>query len=275
MAVKEVDLGNVVGPPGPQGERGHGSNQNLLINWYFLNPINQRKTSGTFSKTGQYFIDRWKLVSGTVTLTENGIILNGTIAQILETAITKTAKASVLTTDGFGTASYDASTNVFSITATSQTLIAAKLELGKEQTLAVQNGSTLVLNDPPPDQTLEQLKCTKCLVRFIGGNYKSGNPGGVFYAKKSPGTTDVLIMFIPLPVKMRVNPTVVMRGELDIGNVEVSLTNAKILLVNTTENGVIIVFSDSTIKSIDNSDDLLPVLVSGNDTSSIELNAEP
>lgn len=47
------------GPAGPRGKRGPGSSPNLLDNWYFADPINQRgKTE--YSSAG-YTIDRWSL----------------------------------------------------------------------------------------------------------------------------------------------------------------------------------------------------------------------
>ena len=60
------------------------SNPNLLINPDFK--INQRGISGTFSEVDKYFVDRWKLVSGTVTVNSDGTItLNGRIEQVFET----------------------------------------------------------------------------------------------------------------------------------------------------------------------------------------------
>ena len=59
-------------------------NPNLLINPDFK--INQRGISGTFSEVDKYFVDRWKLVSGTVTVNSDGTItLNGRIEQVFET----------------------------------------------------------------------------------------------------------------------------------------------------------------------------------------------
>ena len=51
------------------------SNPNLLDNWYFGNPVNQRgKTEHTGNAT-EYFIDRWKLggYNQTVTITNSGL----------------------------------------------------------------------------------------------------------------------------------------------------------------------------------------------------------
>ena len=110
------------------------SNPNLLDNWYFCNPVNQRNVSGTIDAVG-YFLDRWKLVSGSVTIGSNGITLNGTIAQILETAVGAEVTTSALTTEGVVVASYDNNSKTFSLTGTGQTFVAARLELCSTQTL--------------------------------------------------------------------------------------------------------------------------------------------
>ena len=125
------------------------SNPNLLDNWYFGNPVNQRNVSGAIDAVG-YFLDRWKLVSGSVTIGSNGITLNGTIAQILETAVGTDVTASALTTEGVVVASYDNNSKTISLTGTGQTFVAAKLELGSQQTLAHKDANgNWVLNDIP------------------------------------------------------------------------------------------------------------------------------
>lgn len=204
MATRVVDLGSV---RGPQGDRGPGSNLNLLDNWHFADPINQRNKSGTVTAAG-YFIDRWKLVSGSVTLTDNGLVLNGTISQVLETAPGGTVTASALTTAGLGTASYNAATKTFCVTATGQTVVAAKLELGSVQTLAVQSGSNWVLNDPPPNKALELARCQRYFIRIAG----SANP--VIFGAQN---TIFGQLWIPLPLTMRVNPTYLIQADLLMG----------------------------------------------------------
>ena len=52
------------------------TNPTQLINWYFVDPINQRGASGIISAPG-YFIDRWILVSGSVEITSAGLVLTG------------------------------------------------------------------------------------------------------------------------------------------------------------------------------------------------------
>ena len=51
-----LNLGQVVGPPGPKGDP---ASPNLLENWYFADPINQRRLE-EYTGSG-YTIDRWKL----------------------------------------------------------------------------------------------------------------------------------------------------------------------------------------------------------------------
>lgn len=74
---------------------GQVSGENLLHNWDFRNPVNQRGVSGTVSSAG-YFYDRWKLVSGEVVIGSGSITLDGVIAQVLETAAGTGVFASVL-----------------------------------------------------------------------------------------------------------------------------------------------------------------------------------
>lgn len=136
-------------------------NPNLLDNWYFGNPVNQRGASGTISTAG-YFFDRWKLVSGSVTINSGGIVLNGTIAQVLEYAVGQTVTATVLTPDGVTdvTPVYDDETKTFTVTTQGKTILAAKLELGSQQTLARQEYGKWVLNEIP-DFGTELMKCQR------------------------------------------------------------------------------------------------------------------
>ena len=121
------------------------SNPNLLINPDFK--INQRGVSGTFSDTGKYFVDRWRLVSGTVTVNSDGTLaLNGTISQILENAVGENTAASV----SAGSVAYDDTTKTFTITGNDVTVSWAKLEYGNAVTPFI-----------PPDPATELLKCCR------------------------------------------------------------------------------------------------------------------
>ena len=192
------------------------SNPNLLINWYFADPVNQRGQTSYENTT--YTIDRW-LATGngqTVSLTDEGLKIafkdNANeycnISERFENYqqyAGKTFTASALirnpdgnmvkltvkptpTGNGAGPwyspdppASDDwiliTGTGVFSETPTGLSFMlytfnpkqettvfvkAIKLELGSQQTLAHQDAAgNWVLNDPPPDKTLEMLKCQR------------------------------------------------------------------------------------------------------------------
>lgn len=178
---------------------------NLLHNWYFKNPVNQRDVTGVISDPG-YFIDRWKLISGTVELTDAGLVLNGTITQILENPVGDTTTATVLTTKGIDLAAgrYQSITDSsgkargeFSISATGQTIVAAKLELGNAQTLAMFTGKNWRIADIP-DYSDELAKCQQYYVslsRFICPGYLTGSK-------------QAYMAGVPLPVPMRRKPVI-------------------------------------------------------------------
>lgn len=173
-------------------------NPNLLDNWYFGNPVNKRGASGTISAAG-YFFDRWKLVSGSVTINSGGIVLNGTIAQVLEYAAGQTVTATVLTPDGVTDVSpvYDDETKTFTVTAQGKTIRAIKLELGSQQTLAHQENGVWVLNEIPKfgDQLAE---CQRYLIPInnwtrVRTSYYSGT---------------ALFFTVPIPSTMRTTPAI-------------------------------------------------------------------
>lgn len=127
----EVNLGKVVGPVGPQGptgpqgpqgvqgvkgekgDPGSGTAPNLLCNWYFADPVNQRgKTEYMGVKRG-YTIDRYYAESkaGKVSVEEHGVRFSSMtedtaiFIQPMEPALAKVLEGknvtiSALTTDG-------------------------------------------------------------------------------------------------------------------------------------------------------------------------------
>lgn len=159
------------------------SNPNLLDNWYFGNPVNQRGQT-EYTATG-YTIDRWKLaaIGGVVRKTDGGIFfgrIQGTYAYINNNFDTsqrnslngKACTISALTADGnlctasgvWGVDSLianlggenliynnpgDIGVNL-RVDSTGVTLAAAKLELGSQQTLAHKDANgNWVLNEIP------------------------------------------------------------------------------------------------------------------------------
>ena len=214
------------------------SNPNLLDNWYFAYPVNQRNVSGTIDAVG-YFLDRWKLVSGSVTIGSNGITLNGTIAQILETAVGTDVTASALTTEGVVVASYDNNSKTISLTGTGQTFVAAKLELGTHQTLAHKDANgNWVLNEIP--NYGEQLaRCQRyCLAiskesRFVLSQI-SGNNSAHFA--------------IPTPVTMRTTPAIINSSNILLfnSNTEV-ISGVELRVLAISPNQVQLIFYKESI----------------------------
>ena len=178
-------------------------NRNLLDNWYFGNPVNQRDVSGTISSAG-YFLDRWRLVSGSVTISADSITLNGTMQQVLETAPVGTVTASALTQAGVGEVvpTYDSASKTVTVTADGKKLVAVKLEIGPQQTLAHQEDGVWVLNEIP-DYGEELTKCMRYLQVLAAPYDTSGNGVAIGYANN---TVDLWVP-IPLVVPMRISPT--------------------------------------------------------------------
>ena len=157
------------------------SNPNLLDNPDFK--INQRGVSGTITAAG-YFVDRWKLKSGSVTVNDNKTLtLNGTIEQILENA----AGANVTASSNAGVISYNNSTKTVSLTGQNVTVSWVKLELGKKATPFV-----------PPSSAEEMSKCLYYYER------------GVCVVHLASATFPSLFLGLTLAAPKRVAPTVKM-----------------------------------------------------------------
>lgn len=164
-----------VGAPAPY-------NPNLLDNWYWGNPVNQRgQTSYTGTDFATYAIDRWlchgsmHLSNGEIEVSREGAPYGyGYFLQKLGCSIEgKTVTASVLTSDGVlrwgtlvatseeqtvpgtddGLSALKVSSNSFKFSIGSYDnvykIIAVGLELGSQQTLAHQENGVWVLNEIP------------------------------------------------------------------------------------------------------------------------------
>ena len=221
------------------------SNPNLLDNWYFGNPVNQRNVSGTIDAVG-YFLDRWKLVSGSVTIGSNGITLNGTIVQILETAVGAEVTASALTTEGVVVASYDNNSKTISLTGTGQTFVAAKLELGSQQTLAHQDADgNWVLNEIP-DYGEQLRRCQRYFMRI--GVQSAQENAAIGFANCA--NTTLANTCINTPVTMRAIPTATMKNlVLRKGITDFSVTACNIFSI--TGNGIYMSFTSSGLTTGD------------------------
>lgn len=189
---------------------------NILHNWDFRNPVNQRGVSGTINTTG-YFLDRWLLVTGSVTIGTGltiatsavieqrieGLLLAGqqvTLSVLLADGTVKQAtgvfpvddiNTTTMTIDGFGSGILGYNPGylyVRLLTSGDHTVHAVKLERGVTSTLAL---------DPPADMTEELPKCMRF---FMDIGYKP-----FFYGFANSTTT--ISAQVTIPVLMRVSPT--------------------------------------------------------------------
>lgn len=130
---------------------------------------------------------------------------------------------------------------------TEATIIAVKLELGSEQTLAHQDASgNWVLNDIPNYEEQKQL-CQHYFVRLSDGYADNGDICGVGYAS----TPNEVRVMVPLPCTMRSKPTVTCENIVtDTGGLlglkypgwNIKSTNLLTLVfnsVNTTDTNVV------------------------------------
>lgn len=233
------------------------TNPNLLENWYFVGggsqqgggqfPINQRGQT-SYSTADAYTIDRWKLTSGSVTVAAGGLTLNGTLVQIREQPVGQSVTASALLSDGsMITPTYNDTSKTFTLTATGQTIVAVKLELGSEQTLAHQVNSSWVLNEIPDYQT-QLLACMRYLQIMDGAVRMRSTNCFLQY-----GTRLTLDFIWPLAVPMRegaalVNPSWTMyeygaggsniEGQYTIGVNKQMNTGLQIRAAKATADGV-------------------------------------
>lgn len=207
-------------------------NRNLLDNWYFADPVNQRgKTSYS---SGGFGIDRWKMSSSGYTLTLNdgymSVVAGNSDRYFTQTLPnfdwTKTYTLSVMTSDGSiysnkgtyavsfnlpdGTyvyTTYYADTGLFKVnfkiySGITTNLIAVKLEYGSVSTLA---------NDAPPNYAEELLKCQRYYIRWFNTAKQQAFTGG------AAGTAVYAAVQLPTILYGTATPTVAYEA-LDIYN---------------------------------------------------------
>lgn len=230
-------------------------NPNLLDNWYFGNPVNQRGL--TEYSSGGYTVDRWiQAFDGTMTstLTDDGIKItagnDGTyknFEQVLPDIPTNSTFTLSFLVDnyafvnqiyiGLGHSKFDIEIedNLISLTFKTGSSIsgrksvgiqvkvgktaiikAAKLELGSQQTLAHLENGNWVLNEIP-DFGEQLRKCQRYFFKILGTHLY-----GWTYS------TTVANFLIPLPVTMRAFPTlkIIKNGHLNTVNGGKDISNA-------------------------------------------------
>lgn len=202
-------------------------NPNLLDNWYFGNPVNQRGQT-SYAGTNTYTIDRW-MTDNTVTVVDGGIKVKQTgyatlFYQYLEDSLVdaiagKVVTYSALTTSGLMTVttklppskSSDWNTDdavqgdlvldtvksgagkiyirfTSTVDGTEATIKAVKLELGSQQTLAHQENGVWVLNEIPDYG--EQLRRCQRYLRPAGYNFVVSNVSGSWYGSSLFGNSE-------------------------------------------------------------------------------------
>ena len=224
------------------------SNLNLLVNWYFEDPINQMGQT-VYTGVG-YTVDRWRSESDLRVTLEDGWlkVANetdgvGWFVQFAEASLLKALAGKTVTrsalckVEGVSASMYygytdnsvwispidiriptDGNAHITQLThltpdATNPTTFqsacfclaahstlwikAAKLELGCQQTLAHQDAEgNWVLNDPPPDRTLELAKCQRYFRSFNA------------WTKFEADYIDANRVSFSIPGDMRIDPTV-------------------------------------------------------------------
>lgn len=217
------------------------SNPNLLNNWYFADPINQRMKT---EYTGPYTIDRWLVIRGKIQLSNNDIIFvktnedadawfgqrieNDLGGQMVTFSALVDNELHVLTCvfPIFGSAAIESpkKNNVYiklennsihilaSIWNTAlnveKRIQAAKLELGPVQTLAHKEGDEWVLNDPLPNYQQELAKCQR--YQLVIGNENAFSSFGIGQARSTTRTS----LLVPIPTTMRAIPTITVEGNV-------------------------------------------------------------
>lgn len=217
------------------------TNPNLLDNWYFGNPVNQRGQT-EYTGNATYSIDRWWMqYDTTLSIVDGGIKFGGKwdVHQYFENTLPNaTYTLSLLYKDRTGsdplrllvgnrtdgdiaqTESKDAS-GILSVTFSTATsnkvnfgfagstdnsaiIIAIKLELGDTQTLAHKENEKWVLNEIP-DFGEQLARCQRYYRRWTGADNK---PLGVAVRRESK----LLELVLSLDTTMRVAPSLIFNG---------------------------------------------------------------
>lgn len=218
---------------------GGGVNPNLLDNWYFGRPVNQR---GQTEYTGdKYTVDRWHLTSdGALTVVDEGIRLtSGALFEPLESELSSFLKGKTVTYSFFfadntlvtksavipstwGTwdglieigdiqlIGLESGNRIWARYSSTTTAVAAKLELGSAQTLAHKENEKWVLNEIP-DFGEQLARCQRYLFSARGTtNYVCVGSGYI-----SVDGTEAIIV-VPTPVSLRATPVCMVNGTLHI-----------------------------------------------------------
>ena len=131
----------------------------------------------------------------------------------------------------------------------SGTIIAAKLELGYLSTLARKDEEgNWVLNDPAPNFQQELAKCQRYQVELVSTADPEFGAIGMCMGNTGTGTSNFSIAICPLPVPMRIKPTVIASGlfrlqkspnTLDVSSIAVDRLSENAISLNVTVQGTV------------------------------------
>ena len=253
------------------------TNPNLLDNWYFGRPVNQRGQTEHSGAAAEYFIDRWRCggYTQTIRVTNDGLVWDTDtgvwLTQKIEdeaTLMGKTCTLSAIVNGelysvtgkyGEGNTSIVVAPNVYyemnhdnggvrfvsytTSNAGNITLLAAKLELGDTQTLAHKENGVWVLNEIPDFG--EQLR--RC-------QYYAFKPVNVKdYGRIASGigmSGNFIAFNIPIPHMRNVAPVVTGIGNTCTFWDGMSIQSGTISSFNGTSNEYITLFVSSTSFSV-------------------------
>lgn len=218
-------------------------NPNLLDNWYFGNPVNQR---GASYVENNYGLDRWKgtygvNANGTMGFNSSGFAIQGledSVKNILDGMMltasilyvngtlhtgtdvyTKTGDAHNFIGDGNIQLNNQADGNILLYAQSADQIKAVKLEPGSQQTLAHQENGVWALNEIP-DYGEQLRRCQRYYYRVHYAQYQTIN---MAYEDSAYAFT-----MLPLPVAMRIdNPVLTQSKPIALGSSEKIMTSAE------------------------------------------------
>ena len=238
-------IAGATGPTGPAGAQGlqgePGSmHRNLLDNWYFADPINQRGQT-KYGESAQYTIDRWRKTASTgsyVALADGGVEINNedgggqlyfmqkfekglpagdyTLSALVSGVVNEGGRVLMYISDSEGStvgggAKYITGTGRFGISVSGAEAgkiarVQVQIPVGCAVTLEalkLEKGAVSTLEgDPPPSRALELAKCQRYQISLFSGS--GARIAGMGLANSATAAT----VLIPVPVTLRATPTV-------------------------------------------------------------------
>ena len=233
-------------------------------------PINQRGQTSYTAGDYRYCIDRWLQDGENVTIVDNGIKieaqdttdLDNKIYQSIEGVphnVPLTFSAMIdnklyivqgmsftriqnIVNDFVGVEIGENNGYQYALIRNTQgsiTIQAVKLERGFLSTLASKNESgNWVLNDPPPNFQQELAKCQRYQVELVSTADPEFGSIGVCMGDSGSGISNFAIAICPLPVPMRIKPTVITSGLFTLKKSPNVLNVSSIVADRLSENAI-------------------------------------